>query len=286
MACRELPRVDVSLHVSGLFRDMFPGLIALFHDAANAVAALEEDESFNPLVAHRGAKIERVFGAASGAYGLGLGEIISRGGWRDADELAAAFLDAGGHAFDRAGESRPAREVFAERVARADALVHAQDMAETDVLAGSAFSEFEGGFAAANRALGGGAALLHLDSTRPEKLRLRTLREEIARVLRGRLANPRWLEGQMRHGHRGAAEIAEAIDNLFAFGALGDLVGDAGFDLAFDATLGRESVRAFLQRENPRALEAIERAFREALARGLWRSRRNSAHMLHEACDG
>jgi len=286
MACRELPRVDVSLHVSGLFRDMFPGLIALFHDAANAVAALEEDESLNPLVAHRGAKIERVFGAASGAYGLGLGEIISRGGWRDADELAAAFLDAGGHAFDRAGESRPAREVFAERVARADALVHAQDMAETDVLAGSAFSEFEGGFAAANRALGGGAALLHLDSTRPEKLRLRTLREEIARVLRGRLANPRWLEGQMRHGHRGAAEIAEAIDNLFAFGALGDLVGDAGFDLAFDATLGRESVRAFLQRENPRALEAIERAFREALARGLWRSRRNSAHMLHEACDG
>ena len=227
----------------------------------------------------RGGPLDRIFGAAPGAYGLGLGEAISRGAWTTREDLGAAFLDAGGHAYDRAGESAPARENFAARVAGADALVHAQDMAEVDVLAGPAFAEFEGGFAAANRALGGAASLVHLDATRPERLRARSLHEEIARVLRARVANPRWLEGQMRHGHRGAGEIAEAIDNLFAFAALGDFVSDAQFDLAFAATIGDESVREFILAENPRAHEAIARAFNEALARGLWRSRRNSAHM-------
>ena len=284
-AKRELPRVDVSLHISGLFRDMFPGLIALFHDAANAIAKLDEEDDFNPLARWGGAATERVFGAAQGAYGLGLSENIARGAWEKSEDLGLAFLEAAGHAYDRAGESRPAHEDFAARVEAADALVHAQDMAETDVLAGSAFAEFEGGFAAANRALGGRAELVHLDATRPGALRLRPLREEIARILRGRLANPRWLAGQMRHGHRGAAEIAEAIDNLFAFSALGNLVSDLGFDLAFAATLGDEFVRDFLLRENPRAHDAIARAFNEALSRGLWKSRRNSVHMMSEATD-
>jgi cobaltochelatase CobN len=285
MAKRDFPRVDVTLHISGLFRDMFPGLIALFHDAVSAVAALEEERGVNPLRQFRGRAPDRIFGAAQGVYGLGLSETISRGSWTTHEDLGAAFLDAGGHAYDRVGESAPAREEFAARVAGADALVHAQDMAETDVLAGSAFAEFEGGFAAANRALGGAASLVHLDATRPEKLRARALREEIARVLRARVANPQWLKGQMRHGHRGAGEIAEAIDNLFAFSALADLVSDAQFDLAFAATIGDEKVREFILAENPRAYEAITRAFNEALARGLWRSRRNSVHVLSEVVD-
>ena len=205
--------------------------------------------------------------------------------WKEREELGAAFLDAAGFAYDREGESHPARESFAARVAGADALVHVQDMAETDLLAGSAFAEFEGGFSAANRALGGAASLTHLDLTDPARPRPRSLESEVARVLRGRLANPRWLSGQMRHGHRGAAEIAEAIDNLYAFAALGGLVSDAQFDLAHRATLGDAEVFAFLERENPRALQAIERVFNEALARGLWRSRRNSAHLSHEAFD-
>ncbi len=284
-ARRDFPRVDVTLHVSGVFRDMFPGLVALFHDAVHAVAALDEDEAFNPLTCFRASGLERVFGAAQGAYGLGLSETLQRGAWKEREELGAAFLDAAGFAYDREGESHPARESFAARVAGADALVHVQDMAETDLLAGSAFAEFEGGFSAANRALGGAASLTHLDLTDPARPRPRSLESEVARVVRGRLANPRWLSGQMRHGHRGAAEIAEAIDNLYAFAALGGLVSDAQFDLAHRATLGDAEVFAFLERENPRALQAIERVFNEALARGLWRSRRNSAHLSHEAFD-
>jgi cobaltochelatase CobN len=275
LAKREFPRVDVTLHISGLFRDMFPGLIALFHDAARAVALLDEDEAFNPLI-RAGADAQRIFGAARGTYGLGLGETIARGEFSSREELANGYLDAAGHAYDRAGESAPARETFAARVCGADALVHIQDMAEADVLTGSAFAEFEGGFAAANRALGGTAELVHLDATRPDSLRARSLETELARVIRARLANPDWLEGQMRHGHRGAGEIAEAIDNLFAFAATSGLVGDAQFDLVFFATLGKKPVRDFLARENPRAFEAIAHVFEEALRRGLWRTRRNS----------
>ncbi len=270
----DFPRVDVTLHVSGLFRDMFPNLIALFDDAVRAVATLDEDPAFNPLKeAHN---LTRIFGAAQGSYGLGVSDRIIRGEWASRDDLGAAYLQAGGHALDRAGESAPAYDAFSAQVARADAHVHVQDMAEVDVLTGPAFADFEGGFAAANKMLGGKADFVHLDVTRPERLRARPLQDEIARVLRMRLANPRWLEGQMRHGHRGGAEIAEGIDNLYAFAATSGLVSDAQFDLAFSATLGDDKVRAFLARQNPRALEAIAHVFNEALERKLWRTGRNS----------
>jgi len=270
----DFPRVDVTLQVSGLFRDMFANLIALFDDAVRAVAALDEDAAFNPL---KGADdLRRVFGAADGTYGLGVSERAHRGDWSNHDDLGRAYLAAAGHAYDRAGESTEAVAAFGARVAAADAHVHVQDMAEVDVLIGPAFADYEGGFAAANAMLGGDADLLHLDSTRPERLRMRALKDEIARVLRMRLANPRWLQGQMRQGHRGAGEIAETIDNLYAFAATSGLISDAQFDLAFDATLGDDATRDFLAAENPRALEAIARVFSEALARGLWNTQRNS----------
>jgi cobaltochelatase CobN len=275
---RDFPRVDVTLHISGLFRDMFPGLISLFHDAVQAVAALDEEDEFNPLAssARLGASLLRIFGAAQGNYGLGLSEIISRGEWTALDDLAGAYLDAAGHSFDRNGESVPARDLFAQRVGGADALVHVQDMAEADILSGAAFVDFEGGFAAANRALGGAAALTHVDATRPDRIALRSLEQEIARVVRGRAANPRWIEGQMRHGHRGAAEIAEALDNLFAYAATTGLVREEQFDLIFSATLAVKSVREFLMHDNPRAAGAIAQMFEEAIRRELWRPRRNS----------
>ncbi|MGD9657124.1 MAG: cobaltochelatase subunit CobN [Methylocystis sp.] len=273
-ARRDFPRVDVTLQVSGLFRDMFPNLIAVFDDAVRAVAALDEDGEDNPLKAAD--DLRRVFGAADGTYGLGVSDRALRGDWSNSDDLARAYLSAAGHAFDRAGDSKEAVAAFSARVIAADAHIHVQDMSEVDVLIGPAFADFEGGFAAANAMLGGDADLLHLDATRPERLRARALKDEIARVLRMRLANPRWLKGQMRHGHRGAGEIAETIDNLYAFAATSGLISDAQFDLAFDATLGDDATRDFLAAENPRALEAIAHIFSEALARGLWRTRRNS----------
>jgi cobaltochelatase CobN len=275
------PRVDVTLRISGLFRDVFERQIALFDEAVRAVAALDEDDDDNPLAAaSRSAEDEtafyRVFGAAPGAYGVGIATTVATGAWATRADLAEAYVAASSHAFGRETDGVEAREAFVDRLASVDAFVHSQDSAEQDVLDADAYAEHEGGFAAAAEAAGNRPALWHVDTTRPDATRVRTLSEEIARVVRARATNPRWITGQMRHGHRGAAEIAETVGNLLAFAATTDAVAPRAFDLLFDATLGDERVSAFMREANPRAANAAARAFDEALRRGLWASRRNS----------
>jgi cobaltochelatase CobN len=271
------PRVDVTLRISGLFRDVFPSQIALFAAAVRAVATLEESADDNPLAGLRGADLARIFGAGPGAYGVGLGARIARGDWAERSELAEAYLAATSHAYDGEGEAREAAAEFRTRVAGAEAFVHAQDLPGQDALDADAFAEHEGGFAAAAAEAGVNPALYHLDSTMAQAPKIRTLSQEIARALRGRAANPRWLAGQMRHGHRGAAEIAQSLDNLYCFAALTDAVESAQFDLMFDATLGDDSVRAFLVGANRQAASHMAGVFEEAARRGFWRSRRNSS---------
>jgi cobaltochelatase CobN len=271
------PRVDVTLRISGLFRDVFPSQIALFNAAVRAVAALEESAGDNPLAGLGGARLARVFGAAPGAYGVGLGRRIAEGDWSERSELAEAYLAATSHAYDGEGEAREAPAAFRALVAGAEAFVHAQDLPGEDALDADSFAEHEGGFAAAAAEAGGNPALYRLDSTTPGALKVRTLKQEIARALRGRAANPRWLSGQMRHGHRGAAEIAQSLDNLFCFAALTDAVESAQFDLMFDATLGDEAVRAFLVGANRQAACHMASVFEAAARRGFWLSRRNSS---------
>jgi cobaltochelatase CobN len=271
------PRVDVTLRISGLFRDVFPSQIALFAAAVRAVAALDENAADNPLAGLEGASLARVFGAAPGAYGVGLGSRIARGDWAERSELAEAYLAATSHAYDGEGEAREAPAAFRARVAGAEAFVHAQDLPGQDALDADAFAEHEGGFAAAAAGLGANPALYHLDSTAPGAPKVRSLAQEIARALRGRAANPRWLAGQMRHGHRGAAEIAQSLDNLYCFAALTDAVRSEQFDLMFDATLGDDAVRAFLMSANRQAACHMAGVFEEAAKRGFWNSRRNSS---------
>jgi cobaltochelatase CobN len=282
------PRVDVTLRISGLFRDVFPSQIALFAAAVRAVAALDESADDNPLAGLQGASLARIFGAGPGAYGVGLGARIARGDWTQRSELAQAYLAATSHAYDGEGEPREAAAEFRTIVAGAEAFVHAQDLPGQDALDADAFAEHEGGFAAAAAKTGAKPALYHLDSTIPDAPKIRSLAQEIARALRGRAANPRWLQGQMRHGHRGAAEIAQSLDNLYCFAALTDAVGSAQFDLMFDATLGDDAVRAFLVNANRQAACHMAGVFEEAARRGFWLSRRNSsarilASVLQEA---
>jgi cobaltochelatase CobN len=273
-------RVDVTLRISGLFRDVFPAQIALLNQAIQDVAALDESVADNPLRAHAGAPLQRIFGAAPGRYGVGLARRLADGGWTDRDELGAAYLDATSHAYDGAGEGEEAPAAFRARVAQADAFVHAQDNAGQDVLDSDAFAEHEGGFAAAAELLGAAPALYHVDATRADRSVVRPLAEEVARALRGRAINPRWIAGQMRHGHRGAAEIAETLDNLFAYAALTEAAPSRHFDLLFDATCGDERVREFLIAANPQAARGMAERFEEARRRGFWLSRRNSSREI------
>jgi cobaltochelatase CobN len=274
------PRVDVTLRISGLFRDVFPAQIALFDQAVRALSELGEEEDISPLAAasrRDGAYPLRIFGAAPGSYGIGLTAAIDRDPMAAREALGAHYLASASHAFSGAsGEANPA-EGFAHRVGEADAFIHAQDQAEQDLLDSSEIIDHAGGFAAAAQMLGNkAAAVYHLDTSRPQATKVRTLGEEVARLVRGRASNPRWIKGQMRHGHRGAAEIATALDNLYALAVLSDAVQSRHFELLFDTTLGAPDVREFLVSANPKAARAMTNRFDDAITRGFWQTRRNS----------
>ncbi len=289
------PRVDVTLRISGFFRDAFPGLIDLFDSAARAVAALDEPAAVNPLAARYAtdrAVLEkagvapteaarragyRVFGSKPGAYGAGLQAPIDERVWDDETDLAEAWLEWGQYAYAAGGEGRAERDLVEARLAAVDAVLHNQDNREHDLLDSDDYYQFEGGLALVVRHLSGKApAVYHNDHSVPDRPRIRTLREELGRVVRGRAANPRWIAGVMRHGYKGAAEIAATVDYLFAFAATARAVDDSHFDALYDAYLGDEVVRDFIAQANPAALGEIRRRFAEAVERGLWRPKRNS----------
>ena len=283
LAMLDRPRIDVTLRVSGLFRDVFPALSALFNQAVRALAARDETPDWNPFVAG-GAAANRVYGPRPGAFGLGMGtalEDYSEDGRRAAGE---AWLAASAWALD--GETATRDEAgIAARVKGAEAFVHPQDLPETDLLLAADYAAHEAGFAAAQKIAGGSAALYHLDNTRPEAPRARTLNEEIARVVRARATNPRWIAGMRRHGFAGAAEIAATLDHMAAFAHLAGVVAPHLFDAYHDATLGDDEVTAFMAGANPAALAAMRDRFAALRDAGLWVSRRNSLATGWEAAE-
>jgi cobaltochelatase CobN len=284
LAALERPRVDVTLRVSGLFRDAFETQIVLFDSAVRAIAQRDEAAEWNPLAAAcRGLDGDdqrrasaRIFGAVPGSYGAGLTDMLARGAWNTRDELGAAYLAASSGAYGRGldGEALPVE--FAARVAGADAFVHQQDHREIDLLDGGEYAAHEGGFAAAAAGLGATPTLYHADTSHTDAPRAVRLTEEIARIVRARAANPAWIAGMMRHGYRGGAEIARGVEGLCGFAATLPERLDRQFDLLFDATLGDAAVDEFLHCNNPAAREHIAARFRDALHRDLWRPRRNA----------
>jgi cobaltochelatase CobN len=292
MSLKGRPRVDVTLRVSGFFRDAFPNVIDLFDTAVRTVAAIsEEDEpdEVNPIRARvrreaadaeaKGLSAEaaereatwRVFGPRPGGYGAGLQELIASGRWNDGADLAQAYLRAGAFAYGQGEHGAPARGSFEQRIAGLDAVLHNQDNREHDVLDSDDYYQFQGGMAVAVQALTGeAAALYHGDFSVPGAPRIRTLGGEVARVVRSRAVNPKWLEGVRRHGYKGAFEMAATVDYLFAFDATTGVVGDHQYALVADAYLHDDTNRAFLQQHNPGALRSIGERLLEAMQRGLW----------------
>ncbi|MFQ8429970.1 cobaltochelatase subunit CobN [Amaricoccus sp. W119] len=273
LALLDRPRIDVTLRVSGLFRDVFPGLSQLFDQATAALADRDEAAEDNPYRAEG----PRVFGPRPGSYGLGIGAAIEDYTPEGRARAGEAWLSASAWALDASGEARHDRAGLEARVGAAEAFVHAQDLVETDLLLAADYAAHEAGFAAAAAALGGTSpALYHLDATRPDDPRARTLGEEIARVVRARAANPAWADGMTRHGFRGGAEIAATLDHLAAFAHLAGAVPPHLFDLYHAATLGRAEIVDFMARENPAALAALRDRFQRLRDAGLWVTRRNS----------
>ena len=283
------PRVDVTLRVSGFFRDAFANLIRLFDAAVQAVAALDEPDDMNPLAAKVRSEREqleregmaaeqaakqagwRIFGAKPGAYGAGVQGAIDGRLWESRDDLAQVYLNWGGYAYGASDEGTAARDQFAQRLSQVQAVVQNQDNREHDLLDSNDYYQFQGGMLAAVESLSGEkAASYHGDHSQPDVPKIRTLKEELNRVIRSRAANPKWIEGVKRHGYKGAFEMAATLDNLFAFDATTHLIDDHQYALLADAYLLDPDTRTFVQQHNPHALRDMTERLLEAQQRGLW----------------
>jgi len=290
------PRVDVTLRISGFFRDAFPAQIDLFDSAVRAVCALDEPEFSNPLATRTRCEVEdlvergvdesvagrragfRVFGSKPGAYGAGLQALIDEKGWSDEADFARAYVAWGGYAYGSGVAGEAEHALFERRLSSVQAVVHNQDNREHDLLDSDDYYQFEGGLTATIKHLSGDTpAVYHNDHSRPELPRVRTLKEEIARVVRARVVNPKWIEAMKRHGYKGGFELAATLDYLFAFAATTGMVENHHFDAVYAAFIEDESVYEFLKDKNPAALEEMADRFLEACERGLWQPRSNSA---------
>jgi cobaltochelatase CobN len=284
------PRVDVTLRVSGFFRDAFANLIRLFDAAVQAVAELDEPDDLNPLAAkvraERQALLQsgmdedaarrqagwRIFGAKPGAYGAGVQGAIDGRLWQSREDLAEVYLNWGGYAYGGSDEGTAAREQFSRRLGQVQAVLQNQDNREHDLLDSNDYYQFQGGMLATVESLRGeAAASYHGDHSQPDLPKIRTLKEELNRVIRSRAANPKWLDGVKRHGYKGAFEMAATVDNLFAFDATTQLIDDHQYALLADAYLLDPGTRNFVREHNPHALRDMTERMLEAQQRGMWK---------------
>jgi cobaltochelatase CobN len=292
------PRVDVTLRVSGFFRDAFPAVIRLLDQAVQAIASYEEPGTGNtirrhvlarqaeleaagatPEVAHREATY-RVFGNRADGYGTGLGGLLDSGQWQQRSDLGKAWLTTGSYAYGQAGATLAA-DAFAHQISQLDAVLHNQDNREHDILDSDPYYQFQGGMAAAVEALKGSApTLYHADHANPEAPRIRTLKEELNRVIRSRVLNPKWIHAMQEHGYKGAFEMAVTVDLVFGYDATTGLVDDHQYEQITDALALDPDNQAFMRNANPKALEDMAERLLEACQRGLWNASQGHTEAL------
>jgi cobaltochelatase CobN len=283
------PRVDVTLRISGFFRDAFPNLIDLFDSAVNAIANLNESADQNPLAAQvqqetlrweaEGLVAEqaaarsryRIFGSKPSAYGAGLQGLIESQNWESDDDLARAYINWSAYAYARNAEGKSAPEAFTQRLSTMQIVLQNQDNREHDLLDSDDYYQFQGGLTAAVRSVSETTPAVYFgDNSCTAQPRVRKLSEEIARVYRSRVVNPKWIAGAMRHGYKGAFEMAATVDYLFAYDATTHCVEDFMYEGIAKAYVFDPAVQAFMQKSNPWALRDMAERLLEANQRDLW----------------
>jgi cobaltochelatase CobN len=277
------PRVDVTVRISGFFRDAFPHLVHLLDDAFDLVLGLDGEEPSDNHVRRHGPD-HRIFGAKPGAYGSGVLGVLDSRQWQDDADLATVYLTWSGYAYGRNGYGVPAPEALRRRFALIEAAVKNQDNREHDIFDSDDYLQEHGGMVATVRALTGRQPRAYFgDSADPERPRVRTLAEEARRVVRSRVLNPRWTRAMMSHGYKGAFEMAATVDYLYGYDATARVGEDWMYEQLTAAYVGDAEVRKFFQASNPWALRGIAERLLEASARGLWNASDESLHTLRQA---
>ncbi|SDJ11823.1 cobaltochelatase CobN subunit [Frankineae bacterium MT45] len=275
------PRIDVTVRISGFFRDAFPHVVTMLDDAVRMVAELDEDPEQNYVRAHadtdtaehgdRRRATTRIFGSKPGAYGAGLLPLMDSGNWRDDKDLAEVYAAWGGFAYGRELDGRPARAEMESTYRRINVAAKNTDTLEHDIADSDDYFQYHGGMIATVRALTGRAPKAYIgDSTRPESVKTRSLNEEMARVFRARVVNPRWIEAMRRHGYKGAFELAATVDYLFGYDATAGVVADWMYESITTNYVLDPQNRKFLEESNPWALHGITERLLEAVDRKMW----------------
>ncbi len=282
------PRIDVTVRISGFFRDAFPHLVRLLDDAVAAVAGLDESDDDNFVAAHARADAARladqlgtepawrrattrVYGSKPGTYGAGLLQLLDTRDWRGDADLAAVYEAWGGFAYGRGLDGVPAQDSMRDCYRRIEVAVKNVDSREHDILDSDDYYQYHGGMVATVRALTGSDPAAYLgDSSDPSRVRTRTLTEETRRVFRARVANPRWIASMIRHGYKGAAELAATVDYLFGYDATAGVAEDWMYEQVADRYLLDADVADFMASSNPWAARGIAERLLEAADRGMW----------------
>jgi cobaltochelatase CobN len=277
------PRIDVTLRISGFFRDAFPGLVELIDEAVEMVAALDEPPADNYVRSH-GGDDPRVFGPSPGSYGAGILALLEGQNWRSDDDLAAVYIAWSGWSYGRAGFGVPAVDAMRRRFAAIDVAVKNQDNREHDIFDSDDYLQEHGGMIATIRSLTGRDPKAWFgDSANPARPLVRSLAEEAARVVRTRVLNPKWLEAMRRHGYKGAFEMAATVDYLFGYDVTAHVGQPWMYERVTESYVADPETREFFARSNPWALRSIVERLLEAEERGRWKPDADTAEVLRRA---
>ena len=283
------PRIDVTLRISGLFRDTFPNLSNILDRGAQIVAGLDEDDDSNFLAANvrkdlveaiaagipvdqarREASI-RVFGDAPGQYGCGISELVTTGKWESVDDLGDSFVKHGCYVYGRGlnGEAKP--ELFRKRLGRMDVTVKNHNTRAVDMLDMDDDFDNLGGFNAAVTSIRGKKPMSVMgDSSDMQNLRLRTAEEECRFIFRSKIDNPKWLNGLKKHGFAGAKELSKLFDFTMGWSATSDIIENWMYDDLAQRFVLDEETREWIKDENPYAMMAMLARLQESVDRGFW----------------
>ncbi|MDY2979321.1 MAG: cobaltochelatase subunit CobN [Lawsonella sp.] len=291
------PRIDVTLRISGFFRDAFPAAIALMDDAVQLVADLPEDTADNYIRAHAlldepggssgknwRTATTRIFGSRPGTYGAGVIQLMESGQWETTKDIAEVYTTWGGYAYGRNMAGIEARTAMQRNFARITLATKNIDSREHDIFDSDDYFQFHGGMVATVEALRNHKPASYIgDSTRPSAVRHRSLSEEATRVVRARVLNPRWLAGMRKHGYKGAFEMAATVDYLFGYDATTGVLDDWMYGAVAESYLLDTENRTFLEEANPWALHGMCERLMEAVQRGLWEN--PDSRMLEQLTD-
>lgn len=293
------PRLDITLRISGLFRDMYPNLIQLMDQAVTCIAALDEPEEQNYLRKHvledmrqltqeglpqeeaRDRACARIYGCAPGCYGAGVPALIESRQWSDFHDLARAYETWGSYAYTAQSHGEQRREMFRRRMSTVSVTIKNESTVEYDMLSSDDFYGYHGGLVACVRSNSGKKPLAvtgHSDD--PSHPVTRELGLETARTVRGRILNPKWLEGLKRHGYKGAQEVALLVDRIFGWDASADVGEDWMYQTAAEKFLFDEETRAWMEEVNRWAVHSISEKLLEAEKRGMWNTDQDTLRRL------